>query len=133
MSREKGNRRENQAVQIYENAGYRVERSVQANYGTRSDWFALFDIMAIWPGEELRFAQVKSNRAEGVQDWFAAAEQLVPPGVKLDYLVCHDNEGWRLLQSSDAHNHVTKLDERKVDVPMGVALQHYLDGGTDDG
>lgn len=128
MSRKKGNRRENQAAKLYEDAGYVTERSVQANYGTRSDWFELFDIMAIRPGEELRFAQVKSNNAGGVREWFTTAETLVPPEVELDFLVCHDREGWRLLRPSDEHNYVTVLDERKTDVPMGESVRDYLEG-----
>jgi len=132
MSRSKGNRREQQAISLYQTAGYRTERAVQANYGTRSDWFELFDLMAIQPSEELRFCQVKSNTASGVREWFKQAEALLPSHVELDYLVCHDRTGWRLLRPSIQHNYETVVDERDLDVEMGDAITTYLQEGDDD-
>jgi Holliday junction resolvase len=129
MSREKGARREREACELYEAAGYRTERSVKSNaYDTRSDWFNLFDIMAIWPGGHLRFAQVKSNTASGVREWMEQAEGLAPPTVKLDFLVCHDREGWRLMQPHDGdQKYVTMVDERTEDGAMGEFLTQYLE------
>jgi Holliday junction resolvase len=133
MSRQKGARREREACELYEAAGYRTERSVKSNaYDTRSDWFNLFDIMAIWPGGHLRFAQVKSNTASGVREWMEQAEGLAPPTVKLDFLVCHDREGWRLLKPAIEHTYTTVVDERDyTDGEMGDYVAAYLQGVTD--
>jgi Holliday junction resolvase len=133
MSREKGARREREACELYEAAGYRTERSVKSNaYDTRSDWFNLFDIMAIEPGGHIRFAQVKSNTASGVRDWMEQAERLAPPDVALDFLVCHDREGWRLLKPHEEARYVTVVDERKGDEPMGGHLVEYLEAADAD-
>jgi Holliday junction resolvase len=125
MSKGKGDRREREAIEIYESAGYRCERSVQAHYGARSDFFGLFDIIAVGNGR-LRLAQVKSNRASGIHDWCAEVAGLdLPPRVHADFLVCHDRAGWRLLQP-DAGSYTTVVDERDGDARMGADVAAFL-------
>jgi Holliday junction resolvase len=134
MSREKGERREREACELYENAGYRTERSVKSNrFDTRSDWFNLFDIMAVAPGEQLRFAQVKSNTATGVREWMTDVTRFAPPTVTLDFLVCHDREGWRLIQPHFGdQKYVTVVDERAEDGEMGESLTQHLEAANAD-
>lgn len=126
--KKKGDRRERDAVEIYNAAGYRCERAVQAHYGARSDWFELFDIMAMRPNDDFRFAQVKSNAARGVKDWMRRVHRLVPEGIECDFLVCHDNEGWRLLQVRDlpSSNREVVVDEREMDCAMGEGIAAWL-------
>lgn len=127
MSKKKGDRRERDAVEIYNGAGYRCERAVQANYGTRSDWFGMFDIMAMAPGTDFRLAQVKSNTASGVQDWMRRVERLLPPGLEADFLVCHDRQGWRMLRPVEGdQSYETVVDERKMDCNMGEGVRDWL-------
>lgn len=129
MSRAKGNRREREACAIYEATGFRTERAVQAHYGTRSDFFGLFDVMAIHPTGAFHFAQVKSNRAEGIREWMVEAQALVPDWVTLDFLVCTDGKGWRLMRPHDGDtdgSYRTVCDERDIDCNMGDALEAAL-------
>lgn len=129
MGRKKGNRREQEAADIYRGAGYEVERSVQAHYGARSDWFGLADLMAVHPERRIRFVQVKSNRAAGIRAFFGDAEEVVSmEHVALDFLVCHDREGWRLLRPHDENNYQTVVDERGRNCPMGDGVRAWLQG-----
>lgn len=130
-NKKKGERREQQAANIYGDAGYAVERCTNTAYDA-SDWFGYLDIMAVAPGDHIRFAQVKSNEASGVRGWFADVRALMPHHVRLDFLVCHDREGWRLLRSADDdRRYVTVLDERKQTAPMGASLADYLAAEVD--
>lgn len=126
-SREKGARREQQAMSIYKAAGYRVEHATQAHYGAGADFFGLADLLALSVhAGHLRVVQVKSNQAQGIREWFSEAERIFPPEVELDFIVCHDREGWRLLRPAKDMTYVNVLDERKNDGNMGDTLEAWL-------
>lgn len=120
MSRRKGNQRERQCRALYERAGYTVQRSVKARYGEK-DMFNEFDFLAVRP-DSVVFGQVKSNSTGGalksVGEWAGAH---APPTVEFHVQVCHDREGWRILEvlPGDHGGHETLVDERDMACRMG--------------
>lgn len=143
----KGKRRERQASELYEQAGYETFRPQESKWG-ETDMFGLFDILAI-PGRHedrtaihpretsVRLAQVKSNRASGIEQWCRDVTGLLGGPVKADFLVCHDREGWRLLcpYSDKMHKKPVPIDsiepyilvdERELDCNMGEGIIEYL-------
>ena len=130
-TREKGNRRERQAAEIYESAGYEVERSYDQRFG-RTDFFGHFDLMAV-RRDGLRFVQVKSNEVQGIADVNRWARQWAPPGALFDFLVCYDREGWRLIRCwPDGDTHSTAVDERELGCDMGEGVTAWLQVGDSD-
>lgn len=128
MSKQKGDRRERQGVGIYEAAGYEVDRYYGSRYGAK-DLFGHFDLVAT-SGRCFRLIQAKSGQADGIAAINAWAREHCPPGVKLDMLVVHEGEGWRLIRCyPDADTHVTVVDERDRDCNMGDAVVEYLAAG----
>jgi Holliday junction resolvase len=131
-ARSKGNRRERQAVEIYERAGYLVETPNYQRY-ENTDYWNLFDLMATRRDQLVTFAQVKANRAVGIRSfaddcaaWFDLDR------VDIAMLVCHDREGWRLLKPAIEHTYTTVVDERDyTDGEMGDYVAAYLQGVTD--
>lgn len=128
MSKQKGDDRERQGVAIYERGGYAVNRYYGHRYGDK-DLFGHFDLVAT-RATDLRLSQVKSGQADGIAAINEWAREHCPPGVKLDMLVVHDREGWRLIRCyPDADTHVTVVDEREKDCEMGDAIVEYLAAG----
>lgn len=128
--REKGSRREREARDIYENAGYKVEKSVSQRYD-RTDWYNHFDLMAT-RRDDFRLCQVKSNRASDVQTILDWANQYLPAWVTVDVLVCHDRDGWRLLRLLPrADRYVTVVDEREEECRMSERVTSYLRVNTE--
>jgi len=151
-AREKGARRERQARKIYEDAGYAVQPFYGRAFG-ETDGFGLFDLVAVADSSDIdghpkpsyergcpRFVQVKSNRAAGINEWSREVVNRFA-GVSLfaDFVVCHDNEGWRLLSPYADNLNLLKitlddvyaktfLDEREMDCEMGEGLTAYLRG-----
>jgi hypothetical protein len=153
----KGSRREREAADLYQRAGYATYRPATVRFG-ENDVFGLFDILAIAPDGPFRAVQVKSNKAVGVRAWMAYTALWRAHGVVTEYVVPVDGEGWRLLQPrvssphgesdhngpSDAEtdgSYRTVYDERKdervgpnVDTPLGLGdgLVEFLrpTGGT---
>lgn len=125
----KGQRRERQAREIYEQAGYIVQPFYGRAYG-ETDGFSHFDLVALRDDALVEFVQVKSNRAKGIKnmqheigDWFPFGSAIAR------YLVCHDREGWRLL-SVMPDKHMVVADERDQDCAMGEGITAYLSGET---
>ena len=124
----KGRRRERQADELYSNAGYETFRPPRSKFG-ETDMLGLFDIMAVKVGEPVRFIQVKSNQVSDVNGWIRNARRFCDPDyVALDYLVCHDYNGWRFIQES-ADGYETVFDERKHDCNMGEGITEYIRNG----
>lgn len=124
-SRQKGYRRERQAADIYQEAGYAVEKSVSQRHG-RTDWFNHFDMMAVRP-DELRLSQIKSNVASGIGDINEWARENAPLVIQFDLLVAHDNQGWRLLElHPEKDSHEVVVDEREQTCKMGELVTEYL-------
>lgn len=138
----KGYRREKQAAELYNKAGYETYRPPRTKFN-ETDMWGLFDMIAV-PGTDdnnkrvlrenapIRFVQVKSNRASGIEAWCTeVAERFRGPCVA-DFLVCYDREGWRLLSPTLKRNdngtvaHETLIDERGLDCEMGGVLVSYL-------
>jgi len=121
----KGTRREREAQQLYEAAGYWAYRPATVQYGENDVW-GLFDILSFGHGE-LRMIQVKSNGARGIREWSEAARpfQNQLHNVRVEYAVPYDGEGWRLI-GIDEDGHHTLYDERDEDCAMGNGLIEYL-------
>jgi hypothetical protein len=121
----KGTRREQEACEIYEDAGYRTYRPATVQYG-ENDVFGLFDLIAMRPDSVPRYVQVKSNSARGINQWCRDVRRLVPPEhAHAEFLVCHDREGWRLLRPT-SDGYTTVYDEREKDVRMGAGVTEWL-------
>lgn len=125
----KGARRERQAVEIYEAAGYTAYSPENSQYG-ENDILGRFDLVAVKPDHPVEFVQVKSNGARGIeamkvdlQTWFPLA------AANCRYAVAHDREGWRLI-SVYPDGHETEYDGRTDDTNMGEGLTGYLSGRT---
>lgn len=128
-ARQKGNRRERKAADLYEAAGYQVERATAGGFQS-PDFFDLFDLLAFNPGEGLDLVQVKSNRAEGIEQWCADTLPFqTTRGLCPLMLVCYDYEGWRVIIPSDEDAYVDAVDERELDCRMGEGVTEYLRTG----
>lgn len=121
----KGTRRERQAVELYQRAGYATYRPATVQYG-ENDVFGLFDLLAVSPSHHrVRGVQVKSNRAAGVRAWSRQTWLWRRLGWVTEYLVPVDGQGWRLIDCRDK-GHVTVYDGRETDDKMGEGLVEHL-------
>jgi hypothetical protein len=120
----KGSRRERQAVDLLKQAGYATYRPATVRYG-ENDPFGLFDILAFAPHLPPRFVQVKSNNATGRRSWFGHATMFARHGITTEMWVCHDADGWRVIQPADGGSH-TVYDGRERDDAMGAPLVKWL-------
>jgi len=135
VSRSKGSRRDREAREVFEDAGFVTEKSVPAKYG-RTDWFGgLFDFMAARPGTAFRLVQVKGGSASGIREMVEWAGSNLPTNVEAEYAVYYKQEGWRLVRTDVDGSYATLYDERKdddvgpnVDTPLnlGEGLTRYL-------
>lgn len=130
MSRRKGSKREVKTREIYEAAGYAIEKFVSQKYG-RTDGFGWVDFLAV-RSDEIRFVQVTSNSAHSVTDAAEWVEEHAPDNLRADVVVWYDRAGARLLDCSVDHprNFETLVDERDSDCLMGEELEEFL--GTGD-
>jgi Holliday junction resolvase len=131
LSAAKGDRRERQAVEIYERAGYEVERATGG--GSHSpDFFDLYDLIAIGGDEGVDLVQVKANGARGIESFCQeTVHHASHRGVAPMMLVCYDREGWRLVIPAGRDSHATAVDEREMDCAMGEGVVEYLRGESD--
>lgn len=124
----KGARRERQARELYEQAGFNVYLPENSKFGDNDLW-NLFDLAAFSTTQQpaYRFVQVKSNQARGIESWAGKARPFAgPQSVAVDFVVCHDREGWRLLQPT-ADSYETVVDGREQNGDMGMPIVEYLD------
>jgi hypothetical protein len=89
----KGTKREREACEILKRAGYAVYRPATVRYG-ENDVFGLFDVLAFAPDCIPRFVQVKSNSTAGLKDWIRHTRLWREHGIKTEYWIPRDNEGW---------------------------------------
>ena len=114
MSKKKGDRRERNAKTILECAGYNVETPNSTPYHQQKvDFFEQFDFIAVRPDKPVLFGQVKANGARGITSF---SKKCVNAGIPFDrvnveFWVCYDNEGWRILEISE-DNYKEVYDER---------------------
>lgn len=134
MSRSKGNRREREAREFYERAGFWVYSPPNQQFCDTDVW-GLFDLMCFRVTDgSMRFVQVKSNGASGVREWMHRAQHFEEvPNVTVDFLVPHDGEGWRLIQTTDdGRAYTCVLDERNEECSMGEHVTEFLKRGEND-
>jgi hypothetical protein len=133
VTNEKGTRRERQARELYAFAGYECQPFHEQRYA-EGDGFGLFDFLAIHPHRKPRLVQVKSNSTQGdLGEVVSFAHERIawPDHVEIDFAVCHDCEGWRLLQPVEDSGtpHTVAVDERDHNAPMGETLALALQDG----
>lgn len=128
MSKKKGDRRERQAREILEEAGYTVETPNSTPYpqGYGVDFFGLFDFMAFRDGDKPLFGQVKSNGFRGIRSF---PDDCVDKNVPFDYVdveywTCYDGDGWRIAEVTP-EGHTEVYDERDATVNMGEGAIQY--------
>lgn len=131
MSKQKGDRRERQAREILESAGYKVETPNSTPYPQPYgvDFFGLFDFMAFKEDEKPIFGQVKSNGFRGIRSFpDDCQEHQVPFAyVRVQYWTCYDGEGWRIAEINK-NGYDTVYDEREYDEKV---LHSRVDEGVD--
>lgn len=126
----KGKRREKQAAELYEAAGFETFRPQESKYG-ETDMFGKFDIFVMPTPDSRsnvpRLAQVKCNRPKGYSTWFAeCVERFSGAEVVPELLACYDREGWRLIGlCPDLQTCETFVDERETD-EFGDGVVEYL-------
>lgn len=130
MSKKKGDRRERQAREILEAAGYTVETPNATPYpqGYGVDFFGLFDLMAFKEGEPPLFIQVKSNGARGIRSFSEKCKDMDVPFefVNVEFWVCYDGDGWRRI-NIDSEGYENVYDERdESGINMGEGLEEDL-------
>lgn len=129
----KGRKKDKEAREIFKDAGYTVEKSTPMTYG-RTDWWGLFDFMAVSP-RGVHFVQVKSAKnVSGISEMAAWYEEHAPESLTCEYLIYHDNEGWRRIvidpDSDGKTAYRTAYDERKDDrVQPHVGTDYNLGDG----
>jgi len=120
----KGSRREREAVQLLQRAGYATYRPATVRFGENDVW-GLFDVLAIAPDLPLRAIQVKSNRAAGIRDWARQTTLWRRHGFLTEYWVPEDHKGWRVIQAHESGS-VTVYDGRESNASMGDTLVQWL-------
>jgi len=134
----KGDRREREAVELYQRAGFATYRPATVQYG-ENDVFGLFDLLAVSPSHpSVHAVQVKSNRAAGIRAWARHTALWRRLGWRTFYLVPVDGAGWRLIEAADgAHDGKTHIgdvvDERYRDCAMGERVVGWLREVSDNG
>jgi hypothetical protein len=129
--KDKGNRNELEAVKIYESAGYAVETPNYTRY-QNSDYYNLFDFLAVRPDRLPVLGQVKSNKARGRPDWMDAVRAWFPvENFEFHFLTRYDREGWHLSVpekfSDEPGAWVCVVDERGEDCDIGDYLRKHLE------
>jgi len=128
MGKAKGDRRERQCREILEACGYRVETPNYTRYGN-TDFYNAFDLIAMHPEEKVKLVQVKSNTAKGVQEFADKVQDFVNfRCCSVEYWICHDNEGWRVLDIlpdnlKGNRSYETAVDGRDSDKNMGEYVE----------
>ncbi len=126
-SKKKGDRRERQAEKILEYLDYIVEKPNSTPYKQKYgvDFFGLFDIIAFRKNEKPLLIQVKSNGARGIRSFSEdCIEKQVPfEYVKVQYWVCYDEEGWRIIEI-DENGYDEYYDERDDTYKMGEGVKN---------
>lgn len=119
MSKKKGDRRERKVVDMLEKAGFNVETPNYSRY-QNTDFFNLFDLIAIRKNDKPHYIQVKSNSARGIQKFTSKCQDFIPfEHAKIEYWVYHKREGWRII-SIDKNGRHTEYDGREDNKDMYV-------------
>lgn len=124
-SKRKGDQREREARHILEDTDYTVETPNYTRF-QNTDYFNLFDLMAFHPSRKPLFVQVKSNAARGIKQFVKDCAEIVPfEFVRVQFWVCYDSEGWRLIEiTEDGYTNI--YDERDTTHNMGEGAKEFL-------
>lgn len=138
-TRAKGNKAERGARDIYEAAGFDIDRVGSTTGGRRmTDAFGEVDIIALHPARRIRFAQVKTAGGSGVRAFMEWAHEALPDDhATADYLVRHggtnqhDPPKWRLqrvhVTDEGRVTYRTVVDERKEGTPAdGAGVTEWI-------
>lgn len=126
----KGSRREREAVELWQRAGFATYRPATVRFG-ENDVFGLFDLLAVSPSHgSVHAVQVKSNRATGINAWARHTRLWRALGWRTMYAVPVDSQGWRIIEgwtTDDGMCHPqTVVDERTEDCAMGDGVVDWL-------
>jgi len=95
-TRAKGNRTERKAEDRLKEQGYSCSRMPHTRYGD-SDHFNLFDILAVQPGEPVKFIQVKTNTPPNLSEFKEKALETAPlKHGEIEIWTWHDYQGWKI-------------------------------------
>jgi len=129
----KGSRREREAVDLYQQAGFATYRPATVRYG-ENDMFGLFDLLAVSPSHRrVHGVQVKSNKTRNLTRWKRLTSLWRRLGWFCGLLVCHDSRGWVMYDTNidpDDGRRVCRVavDERDADCKMGHGVVEWLNG-----
>lgn len=124
-TRDKGDRREREAKKLLQQQGYTVHKKVNNSYDS-GDIYGLFDLVAVKPDEKVKFIQVKSNGTGGAltETMSESADILPLEHADVEFWLCYDREGWRVLRMRDEWMEL--IDERDKKGKMGeYLLENY--------
>jgi Holliday junction resolvase len=126
-TRAKGNRIERKAEDRLEDQGYNTARKNNSRYGA-SDFYNLYDIVAVKPGEPVKFIQVKANSFPNLTDFKHESKDIIPEEHAEVELWCHhDRVGWEVRRLNRIKKEwVTLVDERDHDCKIGEKLKKVL-------
>lgn len=126
-TRQKGNRIERKAEQQLENQGYQISRMPHTRYGP-SDFFNMYDIIAMKPGAPLKMIQVKANQPPTLTQFKEKALKTTPlEHVQIEIWTHHDRLGWKTRRLNRVNKEwETLVDERKTDGKIGEELKKQL-------
>lgn len=120
-----GTRREREARDLYEAAGYDTFSPPRTKFGD-NDIFNQFDILAAKYAATPRLVQVSTN-ANGRKDFMVDAATFWSRGFVPEYIQVYKREGWRLMQPVDGTGEwETIVDDREHDGGMGAGIVEYL-------
>lgn len=105
-TREKGNRNERKVENELQDKGYETTRMPHTRFGD-NDFFNLFDIIAMKPGEKIRGIQVKTNSASGINKFCDECLDRVP----LDFMTA---EMWVVMDYKGKRVHKLQPSEEKM-------------------
>lgn len=95
-SRAKGNRLEREAEEKLQEKGYQTARMPHTRYGD-SDFYNMYDIIAMKPGEPFKLVQVKANQASGVNELKNDSLEAAPfKHAEVELWQKFDYEGWKI-------------------------------------
>ena len=129
----KGSRREREAVELYQRAGFATYRPATVRFG-ENDIFGLFDLLAVSPSHDsVRAVQVKSNQPSGLSGWRRHTDLWRRLGWVTEYAVPVDNAGWAIYDAGkdpvDGRRPARlAFDESETDYDMGDGIVEYLRG-----
>jgi Holliday junction resolvase len=113
-TRQKGNRLEREAEEILHEKGFNTARMPHTRYGD-SDFFNMYDIIAMKPGAPLKMVQVKANQASGVTELKNQSINEAPfKHAEIELWQKFDYQGWKIRRlNPETENWELQRDDRK--------------------